>query len=268
MPLIKSASKKALKENIETEMDSNPSPKDRKQNLAIAYNVQRTNKKKMASGGKVTIDDQEDPSKVSMPTKKLGDRYEGDNNSGMPSRKPDNSRPAQSEIMAGKMPSGSLTPENSLLNSIKKENYLAENAAQPLHAMAEGGEVCSHCEGRGHMMPPSPQEPDEMSDDMENSPGSIAEQIISKNSWKRLANGGEIDDPFDNGEGISHFQEEGPGVRMKHNVNAREYNAGDDRQLSAQPEDSNETGDMREDDEENKNDRVSAIRAKMKSGRS
>lgn len=52
MPLIKSASKKALKENIKTEMDANPGKKDRAQNLAIAYNIQRKAKaKKMADGG-------------------------------------------------------------------------------------------------------------------------------------------------------------------------------------------------------------------------
>lgn len=49
MPLIKSHSKRALQKNIETEMDANPSPQDRKQNLAIAYSVQR--RSKMARGG-------------------------------------------------------------------------------------------------------------------------------------------------------------------------------------------------------------------------
>lgn len=53
MPLIKSGSKQALKKNIETEMRANPSMKDRKQNLAIAYSVMKHNKKKMAKGGMV-----------------------------------------------------------------------------------------------------------------------------------------------------------------------------------------------------------------------
>lgn len=59
MPLIKSASKRALNKNIETEMTENPSPKDRAQNLAIAYSMQRRNKgakKKMAQGGGVAED--------------------------------------------------------------------------------------------------------------------------------------------------------------------------------------------------------------------
>jgi hypothetical protein len=55
MPLIQSKSKKALKKNIETEMKANPDSKDRAQNLAIAYSVQRKNAaKKMARGGPVT----------------------------------------------------------------------------------------------------------------------------------------------------------------------------------------------------------------------
>jgi hypothetical protein len=50
MPLIKSSSKKAFKKNVETEMKSNPDPKDRAQNLAIAYSVKRKAKKKAAGG--------------------------------------------------------------------------------------------------------------------------------------------------------------------------------------------------------------------------
>lgn len=54
MPLLKSPSKKALSKNIETEMDAHPSPEKRKQNLAVAYSVQRqAKKKKMAEGGEV-----------------------------------------------------------------------------------------------------------------------------------------------------------------------------------------------------------------------
>lgn len=59
MPLIKSSSKQALKKNIETEMKANPSAKDRKQNIAIAYAVKRraAHKKHMAQGGNVKLDE-------------------------------------------------------------------------------------------------------------------------------------------------------------------------------------------------------------------
>ncbi len=55
MPLIQSSSKKALKSNIETEMEAHPSKKHRAQDLAIAYSTQRRNmhKKKMAMGGEM-----------------------------------------------------------------------------------------------------------------------------------------------------------------------------------------------------------------------
>ncbi len=50
MPLIKSKSKKALSENIATEMDAGK-PMD--QSLAVAYSVKRKAKKKMSLGGAV-----------------------------------------------------------------------------------------------------------------------------------------------------------------------------------------------------------------------
>jgi hypothetical protein len=53
MPLIQSPKKKALQENIKTEMDANPGKKNRAQNLAIAYSTQRRNRKNMAGGGDV-----------------------------------------------------------------------------------------------------------------------------------------------------------------------------------------------------------------------
>lgn len=55
MPLLKSASKKALQENIESEMKANPGADKRAQNLAIAFSTQRAAKKrkKMAKGGSV-----------------------------------------------------------------------------------------------------------------------------------------------------------------------------------------------------------------------
>lgn len=55
MPLIQSASKKAFKKNVETEMKDNPG--NRAKDLAISYETQRRNmhkRKKMAQGGNVT----------------------------------------------------------------------------------------------------------------------------------------------------------------------------------------------------------------------
>lgn len=57
MPLIQSPKKSALEKNVKTEMDGNPGKKNRAQNLAIAYSVQRKNRNKdrdkKANGGEV-----------------------------------------------------------------------------------------------------------------------------------------------------------------------------------------------------------------------
>lgn len=60
MPLIKSKSKKAMSENIKTEMDAG---KPKKQSIAIAYSVNRRakDKKKMAKGGEVSAADEMRP---------------------------------------------------------------------------------------------------------------------------------------------------------------------------------------------------------------
>jgi hypothetical protein len=52
MPLMKKASKKAFQHNVKAEMEAHPDK--RKQDLAIAYSVQRKAKKKMAEGGAVS----------------------------------------------------------------------------------------------------------------------------------------------------------------------------------------------------------------------
>jgi hypothetical protein len=53
MPLIQSPKKKAFEQNVKTEMEANPGKKNRAQNLAIAYSVQRKNRKAM--GGVVSF---------------------------------------------------------------------------------------------------------------------------------------------------------------------------------------------------------------------
>lgn len=101
MPLIKSGSKRALKKNIETEMNARPDNRD--QALAIAYDVQRRNKrKKMAAGG--IAKDQEPVNPRVNP--KLRSEYEGDNNPGTPKRKSDDMRPSKEQYMGQRMADG------------------------------------------------------------------------------------------------------------------------------------------------------------------
>lgn len=71
MPLLKGKSKKAFSKNIETEMDAG---KPQKQALAIAYSVKRRSPKKMAKGGKVEIEAQNE--KRPMPDDEHADSLE------------------------------------------------------------------------------------------------------------------------------------------------------------------------------------------------
>lgn len=57
MPLIQGKSKKAFQSNVKTEMDAHPGKANRARNLAIAYNVQKKNKK--ARGGEITANEED-----------------------------------------------------------------------------------------------------------------------------------------------------------------------------------------------------------------
>lgn len=87
---------------------------------------------------------------------------------------------------------------------------------------------------------------------------SIADAIMRK---KKMADGGEVD--------INSNAEETPSTLSPFdddNSDAVLKELYDDDQIGPQPEDSNEIGDEREDEESDKFDMVSAIRKKMKKG--
>lgn len=283
MPLIKSGSKKALKKNIETEMKSNPDPKDRKQNLAIAFSIQRKNKrKKYAQGGQVARD-QEPIKKENY--KKLGDEYEGDNEPKSVKGASDSySSPAMREYMSSKMPTeGSKTPKDSDEHAPDKKEYSGGR-------YAKGGAVYDREPGVPKAKPDDHRldEDDYMSDEWAGGPdiggadtsmGPSHAEYMADHFAKGghvacmhcggmgYADGGHVElddekDPFDHGEGISDYQEEGPGTRVKYNINSRDYNQGDDRQISSQPKDSNEHGDELSDEDEHS--MIEQIRKKLK----
>jgi hypothetical protein len=77
MPLFPGKSKKAFSKNVATEMDAGD-PK--KQALAIAYSVQRKNKKKMASGG--SVEDSANSESRPSPDKSYNDKDSTSRNSG------------------------------------------------------------------------------------------------------------------------------------------------------------------------------------------
>ena len=86
--------------------------------------------------------------------------------------------------------------------------------------------------------------------------GGIAESIMRK---RRMAEGGEVD--------LEANSEESPNMEDQYSYDANGEEQYDLRQLSKQPMDSNEMGDDREDESENKNDMISAIRMKLKAKR-
>ena len=117
MPLIKRPSKKAFDHNMKAEMDAGK-PQD--QSLAIAYDVQRRSKKKMARGGMVEQDRM--AADASAPA--------------TPMRKPDNRRLPMDEYMAPKMADGGEVAPRSISEAIMRKRKMM---------MAEGGEVDLDC---------------------------------------------------------------------------------------------------------------------------
>lgn len=75
MPLIKSSSKKAFDHNIKAEMHAG---KPQKQALAIAYDMKRKNRKKMAKGGSISASNEKRP----MPNDLYDDSHMAHQNSG------------------------------------------------------------------------------------------------------------------------------------------------------------------------------------------
>jgi hypothetical protein len=125
---MQSSSKKAFKKNVETEMDANPGKDKRSQNLAIAYSVQRKNKKtkKMAYGGKA----------------------ENDNNPGTPAAKPDNRRLNKDDYMSGdwaggpdlvRKPDDQQRPKSAYLDT----NDWSDGEKPSRKPFADGGTVTS-----------------------------------------------------------------------------------------------------------------------------
>lgn len=249
------------------------------QNLATAYSVQRKSKrKKMKDGGGVE-------SGSSDAAGKSGPKFTGDN-----AMAEGASQFGQALVKGGKKlmgePSEGAAPkmgpglakggaveddmdekmdlEDNVNRMVENRPWEGSKLQQKVNTMtnsmpgeedaekfAHGGKVCGHCHGKGHME----EEMEEYEDDMEEPKHkSLAEAIISKMKFKKLAEGGEVDGEFSN--------EEGPGMRRKTNIDAKEFDT-DEEGYDGQPEDSNEHGDDLSDADAH--DMVSMIRKKLKS---
>lgn len=280
VPLVQGKSKKAFSENVSREMHAGK-PQD--QSLAIAYSVKRKNaKKKMAYGGKVTPEEiranemeRAGEEREMKPMERV--QREG--------RRPS---PPESEYMANHFEQGGAvehTPSTHIpldanerieLEALRK--LQAEHERDMAH-MAEGGmlnpdavdhnpyvrrgfiEKNAYAEGGNvdleqSRMEPHDEDPAYMAED-----SSMAAEIMRNRKQKMYAEGGQVDLEKNSEEDLNNEDQMSYKAGMK-----EQY---DLRQLSKQPEDSNEESDEEEKDAEDDNDEdtVSAIRKKMKSKR-
>lgn len=245
MPLIKSGSKKAFGKNVSTEMKAG---KPQSQSLAIAYNVQKKNKKKMALGGAV----ESSPStKVSDKEDKMNAEHEHSNECWVDGRcmyaeggeisakgekrpMPDNEYNDSAEANRQKK---SMKPTSSWIDPESSH----EASGSMSRAPHEGAKV-------------NWQNDEE--ETLDNHFDSIADAIIAKKRRKMMAEGGEVD--------LEENSEESPNFEDQQSFKANGKEQYDDSQLSDQPEDSNEHGDEMDSDI---HDMVSRIRAKLKAKR-
>lgn len=248
MPLIHSKSKKAVSENIKTEMGHG---KPQKQAIAIALSTQRAaRKKKMAKGGLVQPHAQE------------------------------SAMHDEEELKLQHPEKGHLRSEHEVNEEEMHDKEELRKQHVDMHPYARGGEVFASDRGQHEHEPVSSYMPEshpsermlpkrrplDIDREMPHSGdedtfmyahgGSVAERIMNKR--KMMAEGGEVDLQHNNGD--EHMNEEDDmsfdlvhGGHLYH-----------DDQLSAQPEDSNEHGDEIPHDE---HDMVEAIRRKIKKAR-
>lgn len=233
MPLIKGSSKKAIGENIKTEEHAG---KPRKQSIAIALSVARMAKKKakkMADGGEVKHET-------------LGSKIN------FPGAEP--TAPSKAYYKGGMIMS---EQEAHMLNSMAPDGY----SKQPSHLLDEKDPM-SRLPGKMDHSSPHSDNLNMYADggEVDEQYGSIADAIMAKRKRMRMmADGGEVSLEDNSREHLNYEDQMSYRAGMK-----EQY---DLDQIGPQPMDSNEHGDEREDEEENKHDMVSAIRRKMRAKR-
>lgn len=263
MPLIKRKSKKAFEHNLKAELGAGK-PKD--QALAIAYNVQRKNKKRhmydggevldadstgeagkrMLRGGKLEHAQEQDLRKEHMMTEDESDSREMEMLDSHPTKH------AQEEDLRDESLESSMSDDDSLhdedMIAGKPRRHAEEKKAASHMAVADDEDsmeldmLHKRKMAHGGMV------------DMDK-PKSIADAIMRKR--KMMADGGEVD--------LQSNADEDLNLEDQLSFEAaRKKTYFDDSQISKQPMDSNEHGDEIDSDE---HDMISSIRRKMKSKR-
>lgn len=295
MPLIQSSKKSALKKNIKTEMDANPGKSHMKQNLAIAYAVQKKNKK--AKGGLVRAAS-ERPTADSHEygkTQMLAEGGEVRAGSERPTADSgqvhncteacqDMTVRAHEMIRAGSVrPSADSGQGNPA--GVKPTSGGADRRGGSAPVSADSGERTNaplRSGGRAQPTRAASTRPTADNDEMgqtqmlafggdvegeseDHRIGTMAEAIADRIHRKMMAQGGMAHD-----DGLEDNSEEKGNFEDDLSFDALGKENYDDSQLSEQPEDSNETGDdldERDKGEKDSSPLVSKIRSRAKKGK-
>lgn len=264
MPLKQSSSKKAMGENIAMEMKHG---KPQKQAIAIAYSVQRKNKKKkMAKGGEISASDEKRP----MPNDEHHDKMENSRVHAKGVSTSDNfhdqKRPMPRDIFHDKEEldeiheSKSNPADLNWKNAIRESIDSAETPEEFAMLMAEGGHIPSGKPELREDMEPDMSEDDDRGLDM-------IDDIMSRRKERygmaRFAEGGEVDDEQVD---LDLNSMEQPNYYYKRNEDeVLKENYDEDMKDVDQPEDSNEHSVELSDEDEHGEDEISEIRRRMKS---
>lgn len=257
MPLIQGRSKKSFKKNVDMEMDSG---KPQKQSLAIAFNVQRKNKKKMAKGGPVSAQDEKESNIDSESVSQPQPRHEAHSQSGG----------QWTDSPANHMASGSKPSmeKEGAPNDLRDESHETSLGALTPEEM---NMIRDHREKGMGMQVPN-QESDHFADGGEveeiehNRPQSVAKGIMRRKKVKMMANGGLVDNDHsdDSMADLSRNADEDPNNLDDLNYDAlrkENYSEQDGLDQLDQPMDSNEHGHEIDSD---KHDMIESIRKKIK----
>lgn len=270
---MKSKSKKAVGENIETEMEAG---KPHKQSIAIALSVQRQakKKKKMAQGGIA-----EDINDSKMLGQNRGKKAPGDDSWTDNRSDAHNSASAAPSVPKSVRPDPLKEREMDLMNSARTKYAQGGMAsASPDESDPHTGETKEDMMRRHAMELAAYADGGEVEED-DRAPSSMADQIMNKRSKKldfnennegyhmdtydmrnkdadSYADGGMVD--------LEENSEESPNMADQYNWEANGKEQYDDSQISKQPQGSNEHGD---DIDSDIHDMVDAIRKKLKAKR-
>lgn len=279
MPLIQSKSKKALKENIATEMEAHPEKKS--QDLAIAYSIQRRNKKKkMAQGGEISAADEKRP----MPEDEHADKAMAARNSGAEAPKKaswiDDTWSSQASESKSKASSDiELSAQNGSMDGIDDAVTPEEMDMIRRHRMAKGGMAKQHANESSESSPLSPHKEMSLEDiaqrmnelerkrdmlahggmpkDEDRESSDMIQRLIDKR--QKYAEGGEVADVSRNADEDHNFEDQVSFDALR----KENYSESEGLNQLDSPEDSNLKGnDGLESDE---HDHISEIRRKMRS---